>query len=260
MTAPRPLINMMKIKLWLRHRTVSAPQMTIKRQLSWPARGGILLGIVGLIGAFALGGYDLGRNPAKPTTPAGNVPAAPTAQQMAKVSAERDQYAATANAAESQITIARSAQSQLAAQVKALEAENNKLKEDLAFFESLLPADKAVGGVAIRRLKANIVGPNLVRYRLVVMQGGKAERDFTGSVQLAVTVMQAGKSAIIVFPETAARDQTESGKFQLAFKRYQRVDGLLTLPNGAEIKSMQARILEKGQLRAQQTTIPDGSS
>ena len=151
--------------------------------------------------------------------------------------------------------IERSARQQLAAQVKALEIENGKLKDDLAFFESLLPTDKTAGGVSIRRLAADVAGPNQLRYRLVVMRGGKSEQEFTGSLQVAVTVLQNGKSAIMFFPEAGIRDPADTEKFHLSFKRYQRVDGLLTLPDGAVMKSMQVRVLEKGQLRAQQTTV-----
>lgn len=263
MTAFRPLINSMKIRLWLRRGSIAAPRMTIRRQLSWPAKIVRMAVVLGGITAIGVGGYLVGRRFAAPpvTTP---VVQASKPDQVARISAERDRYASTVHSADSQINMERATQRQLAAQVKALAAENSKLKDDLAFFESLLPVDKTSGGVSIRRLKADIVGPNQIRYRLLVMQGGKTERDFSGSLQLSVTVLQGGKSAIMNFPETGPeavkRDPAESEKFQLAFKRYQRIEGWLTLPNGAEMKSMQARILEKGQLRAQQTTILERES
>lgn len=194
--------------------------------------------------------YDLGRSFT------GFIPGASREQlstfrdQFDKVKAERDQFSTTVNAAESQLNIERSAQKQLAAQVKALETENVRLKEDLAFFESLLPADTGAHGVSIRRLKAEIVAPNQLRYRLLVMQGGKGERDFVGNLQLAITVLQGGKSAMMTFPDASSSDVE---KFKLGFKHYQRVEGVLTLPEGATIKNVQARILEKGQTRAQQS-------
>jgi len=169
-------------------------------------------------------------------------------EQIEKLSAERDQFSTTANAAESQINIERSAQKQMATQAKTLEAENTKLKEDLAFFESLLPADTGAHGVTIRRLKADVLAPNQLRYRLLIMQGGKGDHDFIGNLQLTVTVLQGGKSAMMNFPEVNAAD-TE--KFKLGFKHYQRMEGVLTLPDGAQMKTVQARVLEKGQIRAQ---------
>ena len=260
MTAPRPFFNVMKMKLWLRQHSISAPQMTIRRQLSWPAKATIAALAMGVAAAIAFGGYDLGRNFTAPRQVEAATQNARVEGGIAKSQTGRDQVAGAASATESQINIERSAQRALAEQVKTLETENSKLKEDLAFFESLLPSTKAVGGLSIRRMTADIAGPNQLRYRLLVMQGGKVERDFNGTVQLAVTVLQQGKSAIIIFPEVGTRDPADMEKFQLSFKRYQRIEGLLTLPDGVQMMSLQARILEKGRLRAQETTILEGDS
>jgi hypothetical protein len=237
-----------KLKLWLRRHSISAPRMTIKSDLSWPMKLAYFLFLLGLAAAVAYTAYDLGRRFAGLSPGMSAEQLATIRDQFQKLSAERDQYSSTVNAADSQINIERAAQKQLVAQVKALEAENTRLKEDLAFFESLLPADTGPSGVAIRRLKAEISGPNQLRYRLLVMQKGKGERDFVGNLQLVVTVVQNGKSAMMVFPESNSADQN---KYTLGFKHYQRVEGMLTLPEGVLIKSVQARVLEKGQIRTQ---------
>jgi hypothetical protein len=54
---------------------------------------------------------------------------------------------------------------------------------------------------------------------------------------------------MMVFPEANSNEQD---KFKLGFKHYQRVEGVLTLPEGALVKTVQARVLEKGQIRVQQ--------
>lgn len=169
-------------------------------------------------------------------------------ERLDKVTVERDELSTTANAAESQLNIERSTQQQLAAQVKSLLAENTKLKEDLAFFESLLPNATGAAGVSIRRLKIDQIAPNQLRYRLLIMQGGKGDRRFVGSLQLMVTTLQEGKSAMMTFPAVPA----DQDKFKLSFMHYQRVEGVLSLPEGAATKLVQARVLENGQVRAQQ--------
>lgn len=171
--------------------------------------------------------------------------------QVEQLAAERDRYSTTVNAAESQLNIERSAQKQLVLQVKALEAENARLQEDLAFFDSLLPNTSGARGVAIRRLKVEKIAPNQLRYRLLVMQGGRGERHFSGSLQLVVTTSQDGKNAMMIFPPEDSADQ---GKFKLGFKHYQRVEGVLTLPEGVETKVVLARVLENGQVRTQLST------
>ncbi|CAN5156817.1 hypothetical protein BH11PSE11_BH11PSE11_32760 [soil metagenome] len=240
----------MKLKLWLRRLSVSAPKMSVKSHLPWPAK--VLLSIlaIGIGGAMALWIYDLGRSFTGFDPGASREKLAAIQEQVEKIKTERDQFSTTVNSAESQLNIERSAQKQLALQVKTLEGENIKLKEDLAFFESLLPADTGSQGVSIRRLKADVITPNQLRYRLLVMQGGKGDREFTGTLQLVVTVLQGDKSAMMIFPESNSRD-TE--KFKLGFKHYQRIEGVLTLPAGVLMKSVQAKILDKGQVRAQQS-------
>lgn len=259
MTAQKPTVKPRKLGLWAR-RWSAAPQMTIRRQLSRRVKGLLGATVLLVVGAVAFGSYDLGRRLTAAPPPINPAQLASIKDEVAKISAERDQYSSTVNSAESQLNIERSAQKQLAAQVKILETENSKLKEDLAFFDSLLPADRSAGGVVIRRLKADLAGANQLRYRVLVMQGGKGDRDFNGSLQIAVTVLQSGKSAIIIFPQAGIHEPAVAEKFHLEFKRYQRLDGLLTLPDGAEPKSVQARILEKGQIRAQQTTTPERAS
>ena len=222
--------------------------MTVKTHLPWPLKIAFIGIVLGVAGAVAMWTYDLGRGLAGFGGGPSRAQIDALQQKIDQLTVERDQFSSTVNAAESQLKIERSAQKQLASQVKVLESENVKLKEDLAFFESLLPADTG-SGISIRRLKAELIAPNQLRYRLLIMQGGKGSREFVGDLQFVVTVVQAGKSAMMVFPHGNAG---EADKLRLSFKHYQRVEGILTLPEGALAKTIQVRVLEKGQIRAQQ--------
>ena len=230
--------------------SISAPKMTIKTHLPWPLRALFLVVVIGLGGALAMWAYDLGRNFAGLNPGAARDQVASLAEQVKKLSDERDKFSSTAMAAESQLNIERSAQTQLGNQIKTLEAENAKLKEDLSFFQSLLPTNIGAQGITIQRLKAEIVQPNQVHYQLLAMQGEKVPREFVGNLQLSVTVLQGGKSVIINFPEQNA---TDLARYRLSFKYYQRVEGVVTLPEGSIIKAIQARVLDRGQMRAQQS-------
>lgn len=246
MTQSSSLFNSMKLRLWRRRMSVSSPRLTIRTRTPWPMRVLIVV-IAFLVGAAGMWLYDSGRfSTASPDN--ARALAREYKERLDQVTAERDQLSSAANAAESQLNIERSAQKQLAAQVKSLEADNTRLKEDLAFFESLLPNATGPVGVSIRRLKIDQVAPNQLRYRLLIMQGGKGDRRFVGSLQLAVTALQDGKSAMMTFPAVPADQE----KFKLSFMHYQRVEGVLTLPEGAATKQVQARVLENGQVRAQQ--------
>ncbi|HEX7644335.1 MAG TPA: DUF6776 family protein [Burkholderiaceae bacterium] len=221
--------------------------MTIKTQLPWPLRAAGILLFLAVCVAVLKFGYEEGRLPGL-SGGVSRVQVEQLREQVEKLTAERDQYSTTANSAETKQNMDKSEQAQLELQVKSLEGENLKLKEDLAFFESLLPADNNSFGVSIRRMKAETVAPNQLHYQLLIMQGGKVDHDFAGNLQLTVTVVQAGKNVMIVFPE---QNTTEPDKYKLTFKHYQRAEGVLTLPEGAVAKAVQARVLDKGQIRAQ---------
>lgn len=240
----------LRLKLWRRRLSVAAPRVSIRHHLPWPLRLLLMAVVLGLAGAIALATYDLGRNL---TGHGGGISPAQVSDlqdRLADITAERDRFSGSVDAAESQLQIERTAQQQMTAQIKNLLAENARLKEDLAFFESLLPASTGAAGISIRRLAVESIAPNQLKYRLLVMQGGKGEREFVGNLQLAVSVISEGKNAMIVFPEATAG---EGDRFKLAFQHYQRMEGTLSLPQGVTVQSVQARILEKGQLRAQQS-------
>lgn len=171
-------------------------------------------------------------------------------QQVAVLTEERSKLQGVANAAESQINMEKATQRQLAEQARRLTEENSRLKEDLAFFEKLLPA-KNGRGISIRSLSAELIAPNQIRYRVLIMQGGKNPPAFVGELQLAVRLVaeEEKASAMILFPQ---ENTSEHQHFALNFRQYQRREGVLTLPEGSEVTAVQARVLEKGQIRAQE--------
>ncbi len=169
---------------------------------------------------------------------------------------DRDRYSAVAAAYESQLKVERAAQEELVQRVATLDAEASRLREDLSFFESLLPAAGTTGkGVVIRSFRvqpeqATDAGTEL-RYRLLVQQSGKPERDFVGSVQMQVTYAQGLRSGTLQLPEA---DAVPAQRLNLSFRHYQRVEGTFTLPAGAVVKLVQVRIVSGGgQTQAQQS-------
>jgi len=226
--------------------------MTIKRHLPWPVMVLLWALVIGVGASAAVWTYKLGRNhlPGLEVSGDAGEQLDQLTEQVRKLTAENERLQSASSASQNELKIAQTAQSQLAAQVKNLEAENNRQKEDLAFFDSLLPTNLGAPGITIQRFKAEQAAPNQLRYRVLVMQGGGGTQQFAGNLQLSVNVIQGGKSAILNFPEGNAADQA---RYRLAFKYYQRVEGLLNIPEGATIKSVAVRVLDRGQVRAQQS-------
>jgi hypothetical protein len=248
----------MKWKYRFRRLTVSAPKLTVKTHVPWPLKllGGVVA--LGLVAAVAMFTYDYGRRFAGFNRDDVQTELTRLRDQVGELTAERDQLAKQANESGSTLSIEKSTQQQLARQIKTLEAENNKLKEEMAFFESLMPSTGDNSGVSIRSLRAQLdtAAPNTLRYRLLVMQGGRTPQDFQGQLQLVVNATQNGKVTMLTFPERAADAKSstaQSTQWGVNLRRFQRMEGTVVLPEGTVVKSVQARVLQQGTTRAQQS-------
>ena len=147
--------------------------------------------------------------------------------------------------AERQTQIDRAAAADLAKQVKALSFENAALKEDLAFFQSLMATPGArEDGISVNRFR---VQPDVVageyRYRMLLVQAGQRPREFQGSLQFVLDVQQEGHKIVLMLPP----EPHDAGReYQLNFKFFQRVEGTFKLTPGSVLKGMQVRVFENG--------------
>jgi hypothetical protein len=245
----------MRSKLWMRNLSVSAPRVTVRSTFPWPLRA--LLGFLAAAMAAAAGVaiYEYGRDFAGPDRRELVVHNEQLAAQLREAAAERDRTTALANSYEGELKVQRAAQEQLMQQVRALEEETTRLKDDLAFYDSLLPAGKADKGIVIRSFRLQPEDEpqsQRMRFRLLIQQSGKAERDFAGSVQLEVRFTQKGGSFIYEIPESDATPERTKA-FELSFRHYQRLEGTFTLPTGAVAQSVLVRVLAAGETQTQQS-------
>jgi hypothetical protein len=225
---------------------ISAPRMTVRTHVAWYWR---MLGLVALLScslALAAWMYDAGRRFAGYDRGEAEQELSQLRESMGKLTQESAQLRASVNASESKLQIERAAQTQMGRQVKALEDENVRLKEDLAFFENLIPGEHRDNALLINRFRVDPGAlPGEFRYRLLLLQGGRRDKPFQGNLQLLVTLQQEGKSAIITLPEAGA-----AAAYKISFKYFQRVEGTFRVAPGAQVKTVQVRIFESGSAEA----------
>jgi hypothetical protein len=166
-------------------------------------------------------------------------------EEIGKREAELSQLRSKVAAAERQLQIERATYGDLSKQMKTLSEENAALREDLAFFQSLMPAGaKDTAGVSINRVRVQPEAvPGEYRYRLLLVQTGQRAKEFQGNVQLVVNVEENERKFVVMVPPDAARSAKE---YQVNFKFFQRVEGSFKVPSGAVVKSMQVRVFETG--------------
>jgi hypothetical protein len=232
----------MRFKLLRRRLTISAPRMKVRSAMPWPLRWAVVAIVLGFCGAIALWTFELGKGIAGLDTGA-KEELLRLRTDVEKLREERDRAQSVLNTSGSLLTAERSAQERMASQIKSLEAENRALRDDLGFFEKLIPT--AGEGVAIRGLQAEVLPAGTqLKWQVLVIQPVKNGPEFRGKLELSIAGTVDGK------PWSA---QLPGGGMVLQVKQYRRVEGMLDLPPRAVVKSVSAKVLEGSATRAIQT-------
>ena len=146
---------------------------------------------------------------------------------------------------ERQLQMERAAAADLAKQVKALTFDNAKLKEDLAFFQSVMaPPGAREGAISVSRFRLQPEGSTgEYRYQMVLVQSGQRSKEFRGRLQLVIDVQQEGRKVAVMVPNDKEIDAKD---YQLNFKFFQRVEGTFKLNPGSVLQGVQVRVFENG--------------
>ena len=236
----------MRLRLLRRRLTISAPRVAIRSALPWPLRWLALAVVFGFCAAVALWAFEFGKSIAG----LDSVSRDELLQLRAEVARLRDdgnEQQTVAHTAESLLMAERATKESLMAQVRQLEADNRTLREDLGFFEKLIPASGAEG-LAIRGLHAEVLGGMQLRWQVLVIQAARNAPDFNGKLELVLTGTHDG----------APWTQTQPPQGQpLQVKQYRRIEGVLDLPPNAVVKTVTARVLAGTTVRATQTMVLD---
>jgi hypothetical protein len=236
----------MRWRLFRRRLSISAPRMTVRSHLPWPLRWALAAIVLGFSGALALWAFEFGKGIAGLDHESRRA-ASTLAQvqgQLDDVKQDRERAQSIANTADSLLKAERVTQARLTEQVKALEMENQALKDDLGFFERLLPASGE--GLSVRGLQADLPSAGQLRYQMLVMQqGGRAQPEFKGRYEVVLTGLLDGKPWSMPAPALTK---------PLQVKQYQRVEGVLQYPATVMVKQVVLRVLDdRGALHATQS-------
>ncbi|MDO8263900.1 MAG: hypothetical protein Q7T21_11855 [Gallionella sp.] len=164
-------------------------------------------------------------------------------EQVAKLSETNVQLTNQVAQFERQIQIEQSSNQEVAKQLKNLTDENDRLQEDLVFFQDLTATGSKEGELGVHRLRLDRDKmPGEYNLRMLLVRGGQRIKQFNGSYQLVATIVENGQSATQVFTQ----DVSGNDQFQLNFRYYQRVEQRIQLPPEAQLENVQVRIFEKG--------------
>ena len=216
--------------------------MAVRSALPWPVRwmvGAVMLGFSAAIGLWA---FEFGKGIAGLDSNAKDELKLLRAEVM-QLRQDREKAQTTANISGSLLTAEKAAQEKMVTQLQQLEAINLQLRDDLGFFEKLLPSGGS-DGVSIRGLQAELLSASQLRWQVLVIQPVKNAPDFNGKLDVTFNGLLAGKPWTVTLP---------GGAQVLQFKQYRRIEGVLDLPLQAVVKTVTAKIVEGTATRSAQT-------
>ena len=232
----------MRFKLLRRRLTISAPRVAVRSALPWPLRWVVAAIVFGFCAAIALWAFEFGKGIAGLDAGA-REDLTRLRQEVGRLRDERDRAQSVANTAGSLLTSEKAAQEQLVTQIKRLEAENRELRDNLGFFEKLLPT-AATDGVVIRGLQAELLAGSQLKWQVLIMQPAARATEFTGRLEITVDGLQNGKPWTTLLP---------GGLQALQLRQYRRLEGLIDVPAQTVVKTVTAKVFEGNNIRAVQT-------
>ena len=239
----------MRFKLLRRRLTISSPRMAIRSAMPWPFRWAIFALVLGFSAAIGLWAFEFGKDIAglekgsKEELQHLRTELTEIRAELVSVKQERDRAQSIANTADTLVTAERASHESMMAQLKQLEADNRSLRDDLGFFEKLIPS-AGVDGLAIRSLQADLQNGSTLKWQVLVIQAGKNPAEFNGHMEITITGLLDGK------PWTANLTGEPPA---IKVKQYGRLDGAFEVPSQVVVKGMSAKVMDGKVVKATQS-------
>jgi hypothetical protein len=239
----------MRLRLLRRRLTISAPRMAVRSAMPWPFRWAVAAIVLGFCAAIGLWAFEFGKDiagldyGAKDELLRVRAEMAALHAELDKVQQERDKAQSIANTAGTLVTAGKAAEDKLFEQLRQLQTENQSLRDDLGFFEKLIPST-GVEGVAIRGLQTELQNSKDLKWQVLVIQTSKNAAGFNGLLEMSFSGLQNGK------PWAAAMS---TGPQPFSVQQYGRLVGVFEVPPQVVVKAVQAKVLEGNAVRATQS-------
>lgn len=221
----------------------------MRSALPWPFRwigAAVVLGFAAAIGMWAfefgkeIAGVDDGRLESLVRL---EREVADLRTQLSATKEERDQALALANTSTTLMTAEKAAQERLGTLNKQLEVDNQRLRDDLGFFEKLIPT-VGTEALAIRGLQAEVQDGRQVKWQVLVIQPLKNAPEFVGRLELSFTGLQAGRPWAATLPE---------GPQAIKLRQYARAEGVFELPPQTMLKGVSVKVMDGNVTKAVQS-------
>lgn len=160
--------------------------------------------------------------------------------------------------AERQLQVQKAAQENLARELAVVQEESIKLKENVAFYQSILEESAGSDRVRLNRVQIDKTEQTgRYRYLVVLSQQGSHSKPVAGNLQFKLLGVDGeGKPSSVplkLAPDNAAQAAVK-------FRYYQRLEGGFALPEGLTAEAVEVSFLENGSKQpniSQQVKLPN---
>ncbi|GAA6143075.1 DUF6776 family protein [Hydrogenophaga sp. 5NK40-0174] len=232
----------MRLRLMRRRLTASTPRVAIRSATSWPVRMLLLAVVLGFSSALAIWAFEFGKEIAG-LEPNVQEELERLRDEVSTLSTDLTEAKLVADTSGSLLTAEKAAQEQLLVRIKQLEADNQALRNDLGFFERLIPANGS-SALSIRGLQVDRMSGSQLKWQVLMIQPLKNAPDFHGELEISFTGSMDGK------PWSKGHS---SDSQRVTVNRYLRLEGLVDVPTNAVVKTVTAKILQNGTVKSVQT-------
>ncbi len=216
--------------------------LKVKHHHPWKTRLVVILGGLALLaGSFAL--FDYGRYQAGYDSTEVELELASLIDQNAllaeKIERLREQKAQLQRAAQ----IEKQAYSELDNNLKLLQGEILELKAELAFYRGIVSPREAERGLRLQSFSLEPNGRRSYRYKVVLTQVLKNDRQVRGQVILRVEGLQDGQPKTL---DISALSENSVKELNYRFKYFQKLEGDVRLPKKFRPLRATLQILPRG--------------
>jgi hypothetical protein len=213
-----------------RHFGVSAKHVLVRSQRPWywrPLVMGLLILSGYLIGYWQFAGGEFGS----------------LISNLERMARENQSMQAKIVQGERQLQVERAAQNTLAKELAGLQDEDMHLKEDVAFYRSILNENPGASELKFHSFKLSKgAQENQYDYHILLVQSGRHDKIVQGNLKLILGAMQAGKPVTLPLDEGTSSARA----IQINFKYYQRIDGSFIVPSNTNGRVVEASFIATG--------------
>ena len=217
--------------------------MAVRSALPWPLRWLAAALVLGFSAAIALWAFEQGKSLAGVDDQT-KLELQSLRKEAAQMRIDLERAQSVVNTSQSQIIAEQTFQRQLVEQIRRLEGENQALRDDLSFFERLIPAGGGTAAARIRSVQAEVVAGTEVKWQVLVIQATKNPPPFEGVVEVSFTGTLDGAPFTLSPP---------SGPREVKLVQYLRVGGAFDIPAGVRPKALTVKLSQNGALKSVQT-------